>query len=43
MHSGGVNAAHGDASVTFINNDIEIFLMARLVSSNDGQGEREGK
>ncbi|MCC7085372.1 MAG: DUF1559 domain-containing protein [Pirellulales bacterium] len=43
MHTGGVNAAHGDGSVTFINNDIEIFLLARLVSINDGQGDREGK
>lgn len=42
MHTGGVNAAHGDGSVAFINNDIEIFLMARLVSINDGQGDREG-
>ena len=42
LHSGGVNAAHADASVTFINDNIDRYLMARLVSINDGQGDAEG-
>jgi prepilin-type N-terminal cleavage/methylation domain-containing protein len=42
QHIGGVNAAHADASVTFINNDIDRFLMARMVSINDGQGDVQG-
>ena len=37
MHIGGVNATHGDASVVFIKNDIDLFVMARMVSINDGQ------
>ena len=41
-HSGGVNATHCDGSVRWIDNDIDQFLMARLVSINDGQGEIEG-
>jgi prepilin-type N-terminal cleavage/methylation domain-containing protein len=42
QHVGGVNAAHADASVTFINNDVDRFLMARMVSINDGQGDVQG-
>jgi len=41
-HMGGVNAAHIDGSIRWINDDIDQFLMARLVSVNDGQGEKEG-
>jgi prepilin-type N-terminal cleavage/methylation domain-containing protein len=42
-HMGGVNAAHVDGSVFWIDNDIDQFLMARLVSINDGQGDVEGQ
>lgn len=42
LHTGGVNAAHCDGSVIWVSNDIEQFLMARKVSSNDAQGEVEG-
>jgi prepilin-type N-terminal cleavage/methylation domain-containing protein len=42
MHPGGVNATHCDASVVWVSDDIDIFLMARKVSINDGQGEVEG-
>jgi prepilin-type processing-associated H-X9-DG protein len=42
LHNGGVNAAHCDGSVIWITDDIEQFLMARKVSSTDGQGEIEG-
>src|SRR5262249_771996 len=41
-HTGGVNAANCDGSVRWMNNDIDQFLLARLVSINDGQGETEG-
>jgi prepilin-type N-terminal cleavage/methylation domain-containing protein/prepilin-type processing-associated H-X9-DG protein len=41
-HPGGVNATHCDGSVRWIDTDIDQFLMARLVSINDGQGETEG-
>jgi prepilin-type processing-associated H-X9-DG protein len=41
-HAGGVNAAHVDGSVLWINDDVEQYLMARMVSANDGQGEAEG-
>lgn len=41
-HTGGVNAAHCDGSVTFLTDDIDEFLMARKVSANDNQGEIEG-
>ncbi len=43
MHPGGVNAANCDGSVRFIENEIDQFLMARLVSINDGQGEQAGQ
>ena len=41
-HPGGVNATHCDGSVRWLDNEIDQFLMARLVSINDGQGEAEG-
>lgn len=41
-HPGGVLATHCDGSGTWINDDIDQFLLARLVSINDGQGEVEG-
>jgi type II secretory pathway pseudopilin PulG len=41
-HVGGVNGAHVDGSVAWINNEIDLFLMARMVSSTDNQGESEG-
>jgi prepilin-type N-terminal cleavage/methylation domain-containing protein len=41
-HTGGVNAAHVDGSGIWISNDIDMHLMARMVSINDGQGEFEG-
>jgi prepilin-type N-terminal cleavage/methylation domain-containing protein len=42
LHNGGVNAAHADGSGIWIANDVDLFLMARIVSINDGQGEVEG-
>ncbi len=41
-HPGGVNATNCDGSVRWLDNEIDQFLMARLVSINDGQGEIEG-
>jgi prepilin-type N-terminal cleavage/methylation domain-containing protein len=41
-HVGGVNASHIDGSGVWISNDVDLFLMARMVSINDGQGEVEG-
>ncbi len=41
LHPGGVNAAHADGSVIFLGDDIEVHLMARMVSINDGQGDVE--
>jgi hypothetical protein len=41
-HTGGVNSAHVDGSGIWIADDIDMYLMARLVSINDGQGEAEG-
>jgi len=43
LHTGGVNAAHVDGSVEFLVNEIDRFLMARLVSINEGQVQAEGK
>jgi prepilin-type N-terminal cleavage/methylation domain-containing protein len=43
QHTAGVNAAHVDGSVLFIANEIDQFLMARMVSINDGEGELEGQ
>jgi prepilin-type N-terminal cleavage/methylation domain-containing protein len=42
-HVGGVNASNCDGSVIFLTNDIDHFLMARLVSINEGQIQVEGK
>ena len=42
-HAGGVNASQVDGSVLWINDDIDLYLMARKVSINDGEGETEGK
>jgi prepilin-type N-terminal cleavage/methylation domain-containing protein len=42
QHVGGVNAAHADGSVVWLQNDIDLFLMARMVSINEGQGDYEG-
>ena len=41
-HFGGVNAAHIDGSGVWINNDVDLYLMARFVSINDAQGDTEG-
>jgi hypothetical protein len=42
LHVGGVNACRIDGSGTWLANEIDLFLMARMVSINDGQGEVEG-
>lgn len=42
-HVGGVNVTRIDGSVDYINNDIDKFLMARMISINDGQANVEGK
>ena len=42
LHVGGVNASFVDGSVTWIADDIEHHLMARMVSINDAQGNVEG-
>jgi hypothetical protein len=42
LHTGGVNAARIDASVDWLADDIDVYLMARMVSINDGQTLREG-
>ena len=41
-HFGGVNATHVDGSVTWVSDDVDWFLFARLISISDGQGETEG-
>lgn len=41
-HPGGVNTANVDGSVEFLNDDINKFVMARMISINDGQGNVEG-
>lgn len=41
-HFGGVNATHVDGSVTWVMDDIDWYLFARLISISDGQGEIEG-
>ena len=43
LHMGGVNATHVDGSVIWIGGDIDWFLMARMISINDGQGDIEGQ
>jgi prepilin-type N-terminal cleavage/methylation domain-containing protein/prepilin-type processing-associated H-X9-DG protein len=42
-HPGGVNVSHVDGSVEFIVDEIDQYLMARMVSINDGQGYAEGE
>ncbi|HEX3599915.1 MAG TPA: DUF1559 domain-containing protein [Lacipirellulaceae bacterium] len=42
LHVGGVNTANADGSVAWINNEIDAYLMARLVSINDSQTLHEG-
>jgi len=42
LHSGGVNATHVDGSIRWLADEIDIYLMGRLVSINEGQGEVEG-
>jgi len=36
-HQGGVNAANVDGSVRWINDDVDPYLLARLISINDGE------
>jgi hypothetical protein len=43
LHVGGVNASLVDGSMTWLANEIDPFLMARMVSINDGQGNVEGR
>jgi len=43
MHMGGVNASHVDGSVVWLGDDIDQFLMARMISINDAQGEINGE
>jgi prepilin-type N-terminal cleavage/methylation domain-containing protein len=42
LHTGGVNASKCDGSVTFLENGIDPYLMARMISIIDGQTEKEG-
>jgi prepilin-type N-terminal cleavage/methylation domain-containing protein len=42
MHPGGVYGANVDGSVTFLVNEIDEYLLARMVSINDGQTMTEG-
>ncbi len=42
LHVGGVNAAMVDGSVTWLPDEIDKFLLARMVSINDAQGDVEG-
>lgn len=42
-HTGGVNAAHVDGSVIWLSDDIDLYLMGRKVSINDGEGDLEGR
>ena len=42
LHVTGVNASNCDGSVVFLNNDIDGYLMARMISINDGQSNTEG-
>ncbi len=43
LHPSGVNAANCDGSVTFLRDDIDAYLYARLISIDDGEGEVEGR
>jgi prepilin-type N-terminal cleavage/methylation domain-containing protein len=42
LHVGGVNAALVDGSVTWLPDDIDKFLLARMVCINEAQGNVEG-
>jgi hypothetical protein len=42
QHFGGVNASQCDGSVLWIADDIEVHLMARMISINEAQGNIEG-
>lgn len=42
LHPGGVNAAYTDGSVTWLPDDIDKFLLARMICINDGQLNVEG-
>lgn len=42
LHMGGVNAAHVDGSVFFLGDDVDIYLMARMIAISDAQGNVEG-
>jgi prepilin-type N-terminal cleavage/methylation domain-containing protein len=42
MHPGGVYGANVDGSVTWLANEVDEYLMARMVSINDGQFLTEG-
>jgi hypothetical protein len=42
-HVGGVNASHVDGSVEWVSDDIDQFLMARMVSINDAEGVIQGE
>ncbi|MCA9240212.1 MAG: DUF1559 domain-containing protein [Planctomycetales bacterium] len=43
QHTGGVNAAHVDGSVIWINDDVEPHLFARMICINDGEVQIEGQ
>lgn len=43
LHPGGVNAAHVDGSVIFVNDEIESHLFARMICIDDGQIQIEGE
>jgi hypothetical protein len=41
-HIGGVNATHVDGSVFWLSDEIDKFLLSRMICINDGQGNVEG-
>jgi hypothetical protein len=43
MHVGGVNGALADGSIYWLSDDVDKYLMARMISINDGQINRDGK
>jgi prepilin-type N-terminal cleavage/methylation domain-containing protein len=43
QHVGGVNVSHVDGSMEWVSNEIDQFLMARMVSINDAEGMIEGE
>jgi prepilin-type N-terminal cleavage/methylation domain-containing protein len=42
LHVSGVNASNCDGSVVFLSNDVDGYLMARMISISDGQVQNEG-